>query len=112
MDVTGIFPHHALASLLPGQSAAQAVALLIPRHPADGRGGMRRRASSCGSLALTQGDERQQLKWFAWTVTVVIAAVVISIVVIFGNGRYSLVLFSLIPIPIAVAVLEIPSIRS
>ena len=36
----------------------------------------------------------------------VIAAVVISIVVIFGNGRYSFALFSLIPIPIAVAVLK------
>jgi signal transduction histidine kinase len=104
VDVTGIFPHRTLPSLLPGQSAAQAVAtpfLAIQLTVV---------AACVAALIVrfrrSRGDERQQLKWFACTVTVVIAAVVISIVVIVGNGRYSLVLFSLIPIPIAVAVLK------
>jgi signal transduction histidine kinase len=104
VDVTGIFPHRTLPSLLPGQSAAQAIAtpfLAIQLTVV---------AACVAALIMrfrrSRGDERQQLKWFACTVTVVIAAVVISIVVIVGNGRYSLVLFSLIPVPIAVAVLK------
>ncbi len=104
VDVTGIFPHHALPSLLPGQSAAQAVALPFLAIQ------LTVVAACAAALVVrfrrSRGDERQQLKWFACTVTVVIAAVVISIVVVVGNGRYSLVLFSLIPIPIAVAVLK------
>ena len=103
-DVTGIFPRRTLPSLLPGQSAAQAVAapfLAIQLTVV---------AACVVALIMrfrrARGDERQQLRWFAYTVTVVIVAVVISIVVIFGNGRYSLALFSLIPIPIAVAVLK------
>ncbi len=104
VDVTGIFPHRTLPSLLPGQSAAEAIAapfLAIQLTVV---------AACVAALIVrfrrSRGDERQQLRWFACTVTVVIAAVVISIVVIVGNGRYSLVLFSLIPIPIAVAVLK------
>ena len=103
VDVTGIFPHRTLHSLLPGQPAIQAVAtpfLAIQLTVV---------AACLAALIMrfrrSQGDERQQLKWFACTVTVVFAAVVISIA-IFGNGRYGLALFSLIPVAIAVAVLK------
>jgi signal transduction histidine kinase len=103
-DVTGIFPRRALPSLLPGQDAAQAAAkpfLAIQLTVV---------AACLAALIMrfrrARGDERQQLRWFVYTVTVVIGAVVVSIVVIFGNGRYSFALFSLIPIPIAVAVLK------
>jgi len=103
-DVTGIFPRRVLPSRLPGQAAAQAAAkpfLAIQLTVV---------AACLAALIMrfrrARGDERQQLRWFVYTVTVVIAAVVVSIVVIFGNGRYSFALFSLIPIPIAVAVLK------
>ena len=104
VDVTGIFSRRTLPSLLPGQSAVQAVAtpfLAIQLTVV---------AACVAALIMrfrrSRGDERQQLRWFVYTVTVVFAAVVVSIVVIFGNGRYSLVLFSLIPVAIAVAVLK------
>jgi signal transduction histidine kinase len=103
VDVTGIFARP-LHPLLPGQAVAREVAapfLAIQLTVV---------AACVAALIMrfrrARGDERQQLRWFVYTVTVVIAAVVISIVVIFGNGRYSLALFSLIPIPIAVAVLK------
>jgi signal transduction histidine kinase len=104
VDVTGIFPGRVLPSLLPGQSAAGAVAkpfLAIQLSVV---------AACVAALIMrfrrARGDERQQLKWFVYTVTVVFAAVVISIVVIVGNGRYALALLSLIPVAIAVAVLK------
>ena len=103
-DVTGIFPRRTLPPLVPGQAAAQTVAapfLAVQLTVV---------AACVVALIMrfrrARGDERQQLRWFVYTGTVVIAAVVISIVVIFGNGRYSFALFSLIPIPIAVAVLK------
>ncbi|MGB6457297.1 MAG: sensor histidine kinase [Streptosporangiaceae bacterium] len=104
VDVTGLFPRRTLSSLLPGQSVAAAAAkpfLAIQLVVV---------AACVAALIMrfrrAQGDERQQLKWFACTVTGVFAAVVLSIVVIFGNGRYSLALMSLIPVAIAVAVLK------
>ena len=103
-DVTKIFPHRILPSLLPGQAAALTVAspfLAIQLTV----------VAACVTALIVRfrrsaGDERQQLKWFVYTVPVIFAAVVISIVVIVGNGRYSFALFALIPIPIAVAVLK------
>jgi signal transduction histidine kinase len=104
VDVTGIFAGRVLPSLLPGQSAAGAVAkpfLAIQLSVV---------AACVTALVMrfwrARGDERQQLKWFVYTVTVVFAAVVISIVIIVGNGRYALALLSLIPVAIAVAVLK------
>lgn len=104
VDVTGIFAGRVLPSLLPGQSAAAAVAkpfLAIQLSVV---------AACVTALVMrfwrARGDERQQLKWFVYTVTVVFAAVVISIVIIVGNGRYALALLSLIPVAIAVAVLK------
>ncbi len=104
VDVTGIFAGRVLPSLLPGQSAAAAVAkpfLAIQLSVV---------AACVTALVMrfwrARGDERQQLKWFVYTVSVVFAAVVISIVVIVGNGRYALALLSLIPVAIAVAVLK------
>jgi signal transduction histidine kinase len=104
VDVTGIFPGRVLPSLLPGQSAAGAVAkpfLAVQLSV----------VAACVAALIMRfrralGDERQQLKWFVYTVTVVFAAVVISIVVIVGNGRYALALLSLIPVAIALAVLK------
>ena len=103
-DVTKIFPHRILPSLLPGQAAALTVAspfLAIQLTV----------VAACVTALIVRfrrsaGDERQQLKWFVYTVPVIFAAVVISIAVIVGNGRYSFALFALIPIPIAVAVLK------
>jgi signal transduction histidine kinase len=103
-DVTKIFPHRILPSLLPGQAAVQTIAspfLAIQLTV----------VAACVTALIVRfrrsaGDERQQLKWFVYTVPVIFAAVVISIVVIVGNGRYSFALFALIPIPIAVAVLK------
>ena len=103
-DATKIFPHRILPSLLPGQAAALTVAspfLAIQLTV----------VAACVTALIVRfrrsaGDERQQLKWFVYTVPVIFAAVVISIVVIVGNGRYSFALFALIPIPIAVAVLK------
>jgi signal transduction histidine kinase len=104
VDVTGIFPGRVLPSLLPGQSVAAAVAkpfLAVQLSVV---------AACVAALIMrfrrARGDERQQLKWFVYTVTVVFAAVVISIVVIVGNGRYALPLLALIPVAIAVAVLK------
>jgi signal transduction histidine kinase len=104
VDVTGIFPGRVLPALLPGQSAAAAVAkpfLAVQLSVV---------AACVAALIMrfrrARGDERQQLKWFVYTVTVVFAAVVISIVIIVGNGRYALALLSLVPVAIAVAVLK------
>jgi|HubBroStandDraft_2_1064218.scaffolds.fasta_scaffold21451_2 signal transduction histidine kinase len=103
-DATKIFPHRILPSLLPGQAAALTIAspfLAIQLTV----------VAACVTALIVRfrrsaGDERQQLKWFVYTVPVIFAAVVISIFVIVGNGRYSFALFALIPIPIAVAVLK------
>ena len=103
-DATKIFPHRILPSLLPGQAAALTVAspfLAIQLTV----------VAACVTALIVRfrrsaGDERQQLKWFVYTVPVIFAGVVISIFVIVGNGRYSFALFALIPIPIAVAVLK------
>jgi signal transduction histidine kinase len=104
VDVTGIFPHRTLPSLLPGQAIALKIAepfLAIQLTVVAAC-----LAALIARFSRSRGDERQQLKWFVYTVTLVFAAVVLSIVAIFGNGRYSFALFSLIPVAIAVAVLK------
>jgi len=56
-------------------------------------------------LKRTRGDERQQVKWFVYTVAFVILFFPISVLVV-GNGGVGVLFFPLIPISAAVAVLK------
>jgi signal transduction histidine kinase len=103
VDVTGIFPHHTLRSLLPGQPDVLTIAR--PFLAIQLTFVVACLAALVARFRRSQGDERQQLRWLVYTAAVVVTAVVLSIV-FFGNGRYALALFSLIPVAIAVAVLK------
>jgi hypothetical protein len=56
-------------------------------------------------LKRSTGDERQQVKWFVYTVAFVILFFPISVLVV-GNGGVGVLLFPLIPISAAVAILK------
>jgi hypothetical protein len=56
-------------------------------------------------LKRSTGEERQQVKWFVYTVAFVILFFPISVLVV-GNGGVGVLLFPLIPISAAVAVLK------
>jgi hypothetical protein len=56
-------------------------------------------------LKRATGEERQQVKWFVYTVAIVILFFPISVLVV-GNGGVGVLLFPLIPISAAVAVLK------
>ncbi len=56
-------------------------------------------------LRRSRGEERQQLKWFVYTVAFVMFCFPVSIG-IFGDGSYGVLLFPLIPISAAVAILK------
>ena len=64
---------------------------------------------SAGSLILrlkrSTGDERQQVKWFVYTVAFVMLFFPVSVLVI-GDGGFGVLLFPLIPVSAAVAVLK------
>ena len=74
--------------LLPGQLLVLAVAL----------------ASLVGRLRRTRGEERQQVKWFVYTVATVVL-VFVTTTLILGAG-YLFPLFGLIPVSVAIAVFK------